>query len=274
MLLVAGCSSGANTNGSNGGSLVSGGTLRVGAEEDEVPMVYTQAGSSTPVGAEVDLITAAAKQLNLTVSYSNLTFDGLIPALKAGRFDVAMAEIGDFTDRQQQVDFVDYATIGQGALVNSASAASFTDDLALCGKNVGAAKGTKGVAVVTDISKKCQSSGKPAVNPSSFPDVTSAVLALRSGRVDAFVTDTITAGQEAKSVDDGKALSVALPNLNGQVLLGIAVPKSNQPLRDGLAKALNALIANGEYAQILDRYGQSGIAVKNATINGGTTASS
>ena len=68
---------------------------------------------------------------------------------------------------------------------------------------------------------------------------------------------------------DGTVFDVVQGHEYQPVPLGIAVAKTNQPLRDALQKALNALIADGSYRKILEKHGVEGGAVTSATINGG-----
>jgi len=48
------------------------------------------------------------------------------------------------------------------------------------------------------------------------------------------------------------------------------VPKSDTQLRDAVQKTLQSLIADGTYKQILDKYGESSLAVTSAQLNQGT----
>jgi len=50
---------------------------------------------------------------------------------------------------------------------------------------------------------------------------------------------------------------------------GIAVDKKNTELRDVLVKALNQMIREGSYENILQKWGVAAGAVQNAVVNGG-----
>ena len=60
-----------------------------------------------------------------------------------------------------------------------------------------------------------------------------------------------------------------LPKQYGAGPWGIAIDKNDSALTQAVKAALAELIANGKYAQLLDKYGVSGSAVESATVNGG-----
>lgn len=51
---------------------------------------------------------------------------------------------------------------------------------------------------------------------------------------------------------------------------GIALAKDNAQLRDAIKAAMDAIIANGEYQKVLDKWGVAEGAVTEAKINGGS----
>ena len=60
------------------------------------------------MGLDMDLIKAIGEDQGFDVEFENLSFDGLIPALKAGNIDIVAAGMNkDDEDRQKEVDFSD-----------------------------------------------------------------------------------------------------------------------------------------------------------------------
>lgn len=71
-------------------------------------------------GFDVDIIKAICKEENLTAEIRNVSFDGLIPALRSGDLDTAINDITITEDRKQTVDFTDrYYIAGLGAVVRA-----------------------------------------------------------------------------------------------------------------------------------------------------------
>jgi polar amino acid transport system substrate-binding protein len=65
---------------------------------------------------------------------------------------------------------------------------------------------------------------------------------------------------------------MVLPNLLGAIPYGISVNKDNMQLAQAIKAALDQMIADGSYKQILDKYGLGDGAVTEAVINGGKTS--
>lgn len=80
---------------------------KVGTEPTFPPFDTTDENQNI-VGLDMDLITAIGEDQGFKVEFENLSFDGLIPALKAGNIDIVAAGMNkDDAERQKQVDFSD-----------------------------------------------------------------------------------------------------------------------------------------------------------------------
>ncbi len=255
-------------------NIASAGVLKIGTSYTSPPLEYLPEGSTDPIGLDIDLMEGIAAKLGVTTEWTNMNWDGLRPALQTGRFDTVIASMGDFTDRQEQVTFVDYLKVGEGVLVLKKNESAVTELAALAGKNVGASKGTIAVTVVQDANKQLQDQGLEAMKLSTFSGDAAGIMALRSERVYAHVLDLPFAAYEASIIGDGKVYGVVLPNLLGSIPYGISVNKEDQPLAEAIQAALNEMIADGSYQKILDKYLLGGAAIPEAVINGGTTSAS
>ena len=64
------------------------------------------------VGVDIDLINAIATELGVTIQFTEWDFADLIPSVRSGTLDVAMAAITDTKEREQVVDMVTYYSGG------------------------------------------------------------------------------------------------------------------------------------------------------------------
>jgi polar amino acid transport system substrate-binding protein len=244
-------------------SIRDAGVLRVVAAESGPPMLYLGKDVRTVEGMEADLTQAVADALGVKLEYTMGTFDSLIPAIAAGRADLAVGSIGDLKSREPQVDFVDYVKAGVGMVTLKGNANGITDVASLCGKQVAAVRGSFEEKELHTQQEKCQASGKP-LGIQTFADPNGAVLALRSGRADVWSGDSAAIGYDVSQ-------SASTLQLAGQMhpiaLLGYAVSKQDTQLRDAVKAALEAVQKSGKYKAIFDKWGQGATMVDKITVN-------
>lgn len=245
------------------------GVLTVGSYVQSAPNNFYAADGSTVVGNDHDLITAMAKKLGLDVKYENLDFQALITSLQSGRVEVTIAAMNDTAERQQAIDFVDYLTSGITIMVQKGNPAGIDGPDALCGKKIAVVTGTSQQDFAQSTSDKCVADGKKALEISVTDSDSQNQTQLRTGRIDAIVNDLPSAVYISKTTKDGEAFEVVPGDVIDGAPYGIGVNKDNPELRDALAGALDALIEDGTYADILAAWGVDDGAVDAAAVNGG-----
>lgn len=270
LLALTSCSSGTAASPESAASkmTIKEGVLTLGTSLPDAPMEYYEADGVTPTGVDIDLMTEVAKRLNLKIDIQSTAWDGLIPAAKAKRYDIVAASIGDFTDRQKQLDFVDYLSV-RSAVVVKAGDSGVTDPLALCGKSIGGTSGSVAITIAQRFSADCEAASKPAVRVNEFPNGATGLVALSSGRIDGQILDGPSAVYQAKTTEGGKAYKVALGTVGPVAIYGVGISKASTPLRDAISEQLNAMIKDGKYKEILEKYGVQDYAIAQATVNAG-----
>lgn len=251
-------------------SIRSSGVLRVGTNVPTPPMEMYADDGKTFAGIDMDLISAIASKLGLRAEITNSNWDGLIPALKANRYDILASSFADLTNRHNSADFIDMLNGGAAGIVGVGDATKYPDKMSLCGKRVAVESGSGTVAIAKTLSAACQNAGKPAIAQDVFPQDTDALVALQSGRVDVVFDDKVVA--EYVTSTQPARYQVVLPDLSTPFKYGFAVSKDSQQLTNAVAATLNELIADGTYAKICAKYGISGdVLVNRATINEGAS---
>ena len=266
-MLLSACGSGASGSTGDGVKTIRQGTLTIGTNLPFAPLGMFENDGKTMTGAEIDLMRAVADQMGLKADIKNTAWDGLIPAAKANRYDIVWASIGDFKERRGDVDFVDYLAVRSAVTVRAADANKIKGQMDLCGLSAGATKGASTVNTLQQFSDECTKAGKPAIKIMQFPSTAEGLTALRAKRTDAECMDGPVAVY--KAAVDKKVFSVALPAVGPKILYGAGINKQNTALRDQVQKSLQALIDNGTYKKILDKYGLSRYAIDKATVNAG-----
>jgi len=284
-LAFAGCGSDDNNNSSTASSapattpstgtatiaavpdaIKSKGTLTVAADATYAPNEFIGSDGKTVQGMDADLANALAGVLGLKVKVVNATFDGIIPGLAAGKYDLGMSSFTDTKEREKTVDFVTYFSAGT-AFYEKKGGPQISGLADLCGMTVAVEKGTTQQDDATAQGKKCKSAGKKDVNVLTFPDQNGANLALSSGRAQIGMADSPVAEYQVKK--SGGQFQLTGKDY-GTAPYGIAIPKGNG-LAPAVRDAVKALIANGTYKSILTKWGVQAGAIAEPVINGATS---
>ncbi|MFD3545821.1 ABC transporter substrate-binding protein [Streptomyces sp. NPDC058655] len=250
------------------------GTVRVATDVPYAPFeMFVSEGEPELTGLDYDLGQALGAKLGVKFAFTPQKFDGIVPAIHAGKFDAAMSAMTDNKERQAVVDFVDYSVSGSGIMVvkgNPEKIATLTD---LCGRKVAVQAATNQLDLLKAHQTACKEAGRAAIDIQTFPKDSDAQLALRSDKVVAQVQTKPAAGWTAKTADGGNTFEVvddpAAAGGYGASPNGIAVSKKLPELSDAIQRALQALIDDGTVTKIFDKYGVASIAVKEATKNAG-----
>jgi polar amino acid transport system substrate-binding protein len=271
-------SSTASTSGSGTGvasvealvpaAIKSKGTLTVAADASYAPNEFIGPDGHTVVGMDADLSKALGAVMGLKVKVVNATFDTIIPGLAAGKFDMGASSFTDTKAREKTVDFVDYFIAGESFFTKASGGTTISTIADICGKTVAVEKGTTEEADAATQGKKCKAAGKPGVTVLSFSDQNGANLALSSGRAQLGFADSPPAEYQVKQ-SNGQFKLVGASYANAPY--GLAVPKNG--LAKAVLAALQQLMQNGTYSQILTKWGltNGAIPASQVKINGATS---
>jgi polar amino acid transport system substrate-binding protein len=224
------------------------------------PDEYVSA-SGQIVGMDADLAKALGQVLGVKVKLVNATFSTIIPLLLSGKYDVGLSSFTDNKLREKKVTFVDYFSAGEGFYVLHNSTINVNGLKGLCGHSVAVESGTTEQSDAQNTSKTCK------VTVLSYSTQSEANVAVSSGRAqigfaDSQVAAYIVAQSHGVFRNSGKAIEVAP--------YGIALPK-NTGMVTPILGAVNALISDGIYKKILDKWGIEAGAIKKAVVNGATS---
>ena len=242
------------------------GSIRVASNVEYPPFEYYDTDNTTIVGLDKDIADELSKRLGVALEFNNMSFDAIIPALEAKRFDMAMSAMTDNEERRQKVDFVDYFQSGGGFLTKAGNPKGVEALGDICGLTVAVDKGTTNVADAEAQSEKCKADGQDPVKVEVFPGTSKIVLALETGRADVAMMDT-SAGAYIAQQNKGK-FEVAGPPYAPRPY-GIVFPKGSEQLATAVQKALESMVADGAYQKILATWGQESGALDTITINEG-----
>ena len=244
MLLVFSLSACGGSDDSGSGDTV---VYKVGTEPTFPPFDTTDDNQNI-VGLDMDLIKAIGEDQGFEVKFENLSFDGLIPALKAGNIDIVAAGMNkDDPERQKEVDFSDSYYDSQLFVAVTVDNDSITsiDDLTPDMK-VAAQTGTTGAEKVKEL--KEEGKIKEAVILDGLDTV---MMQLINGDVSAVINDKpVTEAYMKKQPDKIKMVGEALNAEN----YGFAVQKGNRELLDMINEGLANIKADGTFDELVDKW--------------------
>ncbi len=243
--------------------------IAAGAITNTPPMMSYASDGTTLQGAIYDLAAAISKRLGRNIVFKSIPFPGLLPAMQAKNIDISFTLMNDTPERQKLVDFVDYFNLGTKLLVKKGNPERIVGLESLCGKTVSSVQGSTQLALVAEATEKCSAASKPPVENLQYAQPADARLQVQTGRVSAFLGNSPVMVYLAETAGEGKIFDVVRDKEYQQEPVGITVAKDNTALRDALQKALNAMIVDGSYRKILEKYGIEAGALKSATINAG-----
>ena len=244
------------------------GTLEVGTEALYPPYEYLDEDGQTIIGLDPDLLDAITGRLGVEYNLTNTAFDGLLPALDGDRFDVVAAAVTDTTERQANYDFVDYFLAGQAIVVASGNPEGIEGVEDLCGQPVSVLVSSAQESLLNQFNGE-QCAADP-IQITSLPTDQDALLQVQSGRATASFTQEPVGRYNAAQIAGGNAFEVANAETLFPSPLGYVFDKEDTQLRDAWQAALQSLIEDGTYTEILESHGLESGAVDEATINAGT----
>jgi len=97
------------------------GVLRIGQDEGYMPLYGTDEKGER-VGLEIELIKKMAEILGVKVEFVIVNWDGIIPALVSGKFNMIFSGMTITPERALKVNFsIPYLTVGQAILYNKSA---------------------------------------------------------------------------------------------------------------------------------------------------------
>lgn len=224
-------------------------TVRIGTDATYPPFESVDA-SGNFVGFDIDILKAVCAQQGLTCTFVNQDFDGIIPALLAGKFDVIDSSLSITDERKKSIDFTNKYYNTPAAIIvpkDSDIKGISVDDLA--GKTIGVQSSTTHATYAEKTYTKSEIK--------LYPSADQFKLDLASGRIDA-VNDDVVVLSEWLKTPDGACCKVAgtikpVPEIHG-LGAGFGVRKEDADLREILNKGIAAIRANGQYKEINDKY--------------------
>lgn len=226
-------------------------TLRIGSECTYYPFNFRDSDGKLK-GYDIEVADEIAKRLKAKAEYSCFKFDGLIPALLAGQFDLIAASLSITPQRQERIDFsVPYRlSIGQFVAPKAKKLQLFDANNNVLKQNfkgirVGLQRGTTYDSWFQAI--------VPDAQVVRYETVEQMYLEIKSGRLDAIMTNPMKTYLEFLSKPDGAGFEVVGPQITDEKYFGTGAGIGLRKGNEALLKRIDAAIVDMKKDGTLDR---------------------
>jgi len=242
----------------------SDGKLVIGTDPTYAPNEFLDTDGKTVIGFDVDLFNAVAAKLGLKTEWPPAKFDAIIPGVESGKYEIGVSSFTINPERKQQVNMVSYFSAGTQWGTKKGNPTGIQPDDA-CGKKV--AVQTNTVQDTEDMPKRekaCTSAGKPSITIDRYQDQGQATAAVVSGKDDAMLADSPVVAYAVKQTNGQLEL---LGDIYDSAPYGYVIVKDQTEFAQAVADAVKALITDGTYKTILDKWGVQAGAIDNPAVN-------
>lgn len=201
-------------------------------------------------GFDVDIGNELCERMNRDCEWVTQQWDGMIPALKTGKFDVMVSSMTITDERAEQVLFTDPYYFSYAMMATFAGSDLSLDSDSLAGKTIGLQAGTNHERWLPE-------KYGDGFEVRAYPSTDDMFLDFENGRLDAIFADaaivdpwiTENGGDEVYIQVGDK---VNDPDLGTDI--GIAVRKDDEALAEELNTAIAAIVDDGTFDTIANKY--------------------
>jgi polar amino acid transport system substrate-binding protein len=245
-------------------AIKSDGKIVIGTDSSYPPNEFLDTDGKTVIGWDVDLFNAIAAKLGLKTEWQSAVFDAIIPGIESGKYEMGVSSFFITDDRKKQADMVSYYNVGTQWLTKKGNPNGIQPDAA-CGKKV--AVQTNTAQDTDDLAKrqeKCKSEGKPAITVDRYQRQDQATASVVSGKDDATLADSPVMAYAVKQTNGQLEL---LGDAYDTYFYGSVMKQGQAEFAQAVADAVKALIADGTYKTILDKWGVQAGAIDSPAVN-------
>ncbi len=217
--------------------------------------------SGKPAGVNIEIAVEIARRLGLAAEIRETPFEALIDAIAGGLCDISISAQIITRTRLERIDMLPYIQGVQHVVVRAGNPARIVALTDLCGKVLAVQTGSTHVDLVlglgdhtgAGIDRDCAAAARAKVDLRQFDDDADAIEALAGGTANAYIGSDFIAFDRPAEFE----LATALPPIRN----GIGLPKDHPALRAAVEGAFKAMIADGTYKAILERFGVGGLSI-------------
>lgn len=215
--------------------------LRI-ATEGAYPPFNEKNAAGELIGFDVDIAKALCEEMQRSCVIVAQDWDGIIPGLVNDKYDAIIASMSITEDRLKSIDFTDPYYSNYIAVIAKDGSDFTMDDVS--SRPIGAQRST--VA-----SEWAEENAGSRGDVKLYDTQTAAYSDLKSGRIDALVSDYLPASDWLKE-NEGFGFVGGKIDIDDKI--GIGLRKGEEDLKAAFNTALAAIRENGTYTKISEKY--------------------
>ena len=244
-------------------SVKTDGTITIGVDSTYAPSEFLDTDGKTVIGFDVDLFDAVAAKLGLKTKWVTASFDSIIQGVDSAKYEIGISSFTINSDREKQATMISYFSAGTQWATQKGNPSKVTPDAA-CGHKIAVQKATVQVDDLNTRTKACTKAGKKGITIDQYDAQSDATNAVISGKDDAMLADSPVCAYAVQKT--GGQLEL-LGDIYDSAPYGYVLPKGSQGFAAAVQGALQAVIADGTYKKVLDKWGVSQGAISSPEIN-------
>ncbi|WP_138996184.1 ABC transporter substrate-binding protein [Rhodococcus zopfii] len=244
------------------------GTLIVtGSAGTAPPLRFYADDDTTLIGSETDFAYLIGDVLGLDIELTAADWAQNFVRIDSGEADTFISNVTVTEERKEKYDFATYRLDSLAVEVKKDSGITFDGPKDIAGLKIGVGSGTNQEELLVQWNEENIAAGLDPAEILYYQNATDYYLALGSGRIDAYVGPNPSSAFHAVQSGETEVVgtfSGAGADLQGEIAV---LTKKDNGLIVAINEALNHLIENGTYAQVLERWGISSEAIDSSVIN-------
>ena len=221
------------------------GKLVVGTEAQYAPYEFKDLNANF-AGCDMWLAQQIADHLGVELEVVDMSFDGIIPAVKSGQVDLGIAAFTKTPERAEEIDFSDlYETSAQLLIVKAGNADTYSTKESLAGLKVGAQKGT--------IQSQLIQSALPDSELFELEKYPALALEVQNGNIAGLVVDQAVGESLVATSNGGLEVSnFAFTAEEASFGKSVVIAKGNEDLVAAVNQVIDKVTSDGSYQKAYD----------------------
>ena len=238
------------------------GTLTIGAAIDYAPAEFRAEDLTTAIGYDVDLGKAIGRVLGVETEVIDGEFASLLPGIGT-KYDIGISSFTVTEERTANFTMISYITVGSSFAVKAGNPDGFDPD-ELCGQTIGVQTGTWQEEELAAFTEACEADGNEPIEVLPYAKQSDVTTNLVGGKVAAFYADSTVASYAVALTNDQLEVVGGVRDAAPQ---GIVVAQDDAELTAAIQGAVQHLMDDGTWGDILDSWGVTDAALETAEIH-------